>query len=100
MLPSVGIFHQNKYNAFCLADDIMEPYRPYVDILVWNIVQSKEDYTEFTSDIKSILLKIPAMDVYIDGKQSPLMVAMSRTTSSLHECFKGNARKIVYPYYE
>jgi CRISPR-associated protein Cas1 len=100
MLPSVGIFHHNKYNAFCLADDIMEPYRVYVDSIVYEITQSFTEYKELSGDLKSILLKIPAIDVIIDDKKSPLMVAMSRTTNSLYECFLGTSRKIVYPQYE
>ncbi len=99
MLPSVGIFHRNKYNAYCLADDIMEPYRPYVDTVVFDIVQTTEHYEELSPTLKSLLLQIPAMDVYIDGKQSPLMVAMSRTTNSLQECFVGSSRRILYPEY-
>lgn len=97
MLPSVGIFHSNKYNAFCLADDIMEPYRPFVDSLVYDIVSSGLDYEELTTEIKSKLLTLPAMDVVIDKKKSPLMIAISRTTSSLHSCFEGSSRKILYP---
>ena len=100
MLPSVGIFHHNKYNAFCLADDIMEPYRPYVDTMVYEMVRTGEDLDELTRDLKTVLLTIPAMDVAIDGKQSPLMNAMSRTTNSLYECFKGSSRKILYPEFE
>lgn len=100
LLPSVGIFHKNKYNAFALADDIMEPYRIYVDALVYEIVQSGEDVTELTKTLKADLLSIPAMDVTIDGKKSPLMVAMSRTTNSLYECFLGSNRKILYPIYK
>jgi CRISPR-associated protein Cas1 len=100
MLPSVGIFHRNKYNAFCLADDIMEPYRPYVDAMVYDIMQSEYEYNELTSSIKTQLLTVPAMDTFIDGKWSPLMVAMSRTTNSLYECFEGSSRKILYPVFE
>lgn len=97
LLPSVGIFHHNKYNPFCLADDVMEPYRPFVDALVYDIVESGCNIEELNRNIKSSLLMIPAMDVIIDGKQSPLMNAMSRTTSSLYECFEGSRRKILYP---
>lgn len=97
MLPSVGIFHSNKYNAFCLADDVMEPYRPFVDALVYEMVCSGEEIAALTRDLKAGLLTIPAMDVVIDGKKSPLMVAMSRTTNSLYECFSGTSRKILYP---
>jgi CRISPR-associated protein Cas1 len=99
MLPSVGIFHHNKYNAFCLADDIMEPYRIYVDVLVNDIVNSGQPYDELNPSLKMCLLELPAMNVLIDGKQSPLMVAMSRTTNSLYECFAGISRKILYPVY-
>ncbi|NAS32186.1 type II CRISPR-associated endonuclease Cas1 [Flavobacteriaceae bacterium R38] len=97
MLPSVGIYHHNKYNAFCLADDIMEPYRPFVDSLVYDIVETSNSIEELTVQIKSELLRIPAIDVIIDGKLSPLMNAMSRTTNSLYECFAGISRKILYP---
>lgn len=99
MLPTLGIFHRNKYNAYCLADDIMEPYRPYVDLIVSQIMETEDFYNELTTDIKKQLLSIASIDVFIDGKNSPLMVAMSRTTHSLNECFEGTARKILYPVY-
>ncbi len=97
MLPSVGIFHRNKYNAFCLADDIMEPYRVYVDALVYELVEAGGNISELNTSLKSQLLNIPAVDVCIDGKWSPLMIAMSRTTSSLYACFEGTSRKVLYP---
>ncbi|WP_291868291.1 type II CRISPR-associated endonuclease Cas1 [Maribacter sp.] len=97
MLPSVGIFHRNKYNAFCLADDIMEPYRPFVDVLVYDLVATGCQIEELNTMLKTELLGIPAMDVVIEGKKSPLMNAMSRTTSSLYECFQGSSRRVLYP---
>lgn len=97
LLPSIGIFHSNKYNAFTLADDVMEPYRPFVDHIVWEMVEIGENIEEVSTDLKAQLLMIPAMDVFIDGKNSPLMNAMSRTTNSLWECFYGSSRKILYP---
>lgn len=99
MLPGVGIWHRNKYNAYCLADDIMEPYRPYVDLVVAFIVENNDEIDELTTDLKKELLAIPALDVIIEGQKSPLMVAASRTSSSLFECFAGIRRKIVYPDY-
>ena len=98
-LPAVGIFHRNKYNAFCLADDIMEPYRPYVDVLVLKILDEEGDNFdgELTKEIKQQLLQVPAIDVMIEGEKSPLMVAMQRTTASLMKCFEGESRKILYP---
>jgi CRISPR-associated protein Cas1 len=99
MLPTLGIFHRNKYNAYCLADDIMEPYRPFVDLIVCHIMETEDTIEELTIDIKKQLLSIATIDVFIDGKNSPLMVAMSRTTHSLQECFEGKSRKILYPIY-
>jgi CRISPR-associated protein Cas1 len=98
MLPTLGIHHRNKYNAYCLADDIMEPYRPFCDELVYGLYSSgKIEFEEITREQKVSLLTIATCDVLIDGKKSPLMVALSRTTNSLFECFEGIRRKIVYP---
>lgn len=97
LLPTLGIFHRNQYNAYCLADDIMEPYRPWVDQLVLQLVVSGVDYTELTKELKAELLKIPALDIVIDGQSSPLMVGLQRTTASLARCFEGENRKILYP---
>jgi len=99
LLPSLGIHHKNKYNAYCLADDIMEPYRPFVDVIVGYIVDSCDEYEVLDVTLKKELLQIPAIDVVLDGKKSPLMVAMSRTTNSLYECYAGMSRKILYPEY-
>ena len=97
LLPTLGIHHHNRYNAYCLADDIMEPYRPYVDELVYGIVTSGTDYEVLTKELKGKLLTIPTLDVIISGKRSPLMVAVGQTTASLYKCFSGELRKISYP---
>ncbi len=97
LLPTLGIHHHNRYNAYCLADDIMEPYRPFVDDLVINIMQEYPDYSELTRSIKAALLTIPSLDVMLDGKRSPLMIAVGQTTASLAKCFNGELRKIAYP---
>lgn len=97
MLPTLGIHHHNKYNAYCLADDIMEPYRPYVDELVIKIMNQHDDYSELTKEIKMELLGIPTIDTVIEGVRSPLMIAVSQTTASLYKCFNGELRKISYP---
>lgn len=97
LLPTLGIHHSNKYNAYCLADDIMEPYRPFVDEIVLGIVNRKEDISELTIDLKKELLGICTTDIYFDDDHSPLMVGMQRTTASLAQCFEGERRKISYP---
>jgi len=97
LLPTLGIHHENKYNAYCLADDIMEPYRPFVDNIVCEIIQTGIDYTELNKEIKQKMLIIPAMDIVIDGDNSPLMVGLQRTTASLYKCYEGETRKLIYP---
>ena len=97
LLPTLGIHHHNRYNAYCLADDIMEPYRPFVDRLVYDITEQYGDDVELSKDIKAELLAIPTLDVLISGKRSPLMVGVTQTTASLYKCFNGELRKIVYP---
>ncbi len=97
LLPTLGIHHHNRYNAYCLADDIMEPYRPYVDSLVYDITEQYGVDVELSKDIKAELLSIPTLDVVIAGKRSPLMVGAAQTTASLYKCFSGELRKIAYP---
>lgn len=97
LLPTLGIHHHNRYNAYCLADDIMEPYRPFVDKLVYKLVKQYGEDIELTREIKAELLTIPTLDVTIQGKQSPLMIGASQTTASLYKCFAGELRRIHYP---
>lgn len=97
LLPTLGIHHANRYNAYCLADDLMEPYRPYVDEVVHALVDSHGLTSELPKEIKTELLLIPAMDVVMDGEKSPLMKATQRTAVSLVKCFEGEQRKLLYP---
>ena len=99
LLPTLGIHHHNRYNAYCLADDVMEPYRPLVDSLVFCIVNEYggDMPEDITKELKMRLLGIPVTDVRIGGKRSPLMVAATQTTASLYKCFTGEARRIAYP---
>ena len=97
LLPTLGIHHHNRYNAYCLADDIMEPYRPYVDELVIQIMQEEDDYSELTRNLKAKLLQIPVLNVTINGKRSPLMIAAGITAASLYKCFSGECRQVTYP---
>lgn len=96
LLSTLGLHHHNKYNAFCLADDVMEPYRPLVDAKVLEIISKYPD-KELTVTIKAELLKILTQTVYFKNTESPLMVALNRTTSSLQQCYAGKTKKINYP---
>lgn len=97
LLPTLGMHHRNKYNAYCLADDVMEPYRPYVDKLVMDIYEKHPDCSELTKELKAELLQIPVLEVTINGQRSPLMIAATTTTASLQKCYSGEIRKISYP---
>ncbi len=97
LLLAQGVFHKNKYNPYCLADDIMEPYRPIVDKLVLECMQLYPEETTLKKQIKAYLLTIATQDVYIDTKKRPLLVAASITSASLHACFIGKRRFILYP---
>jgi CRISPR-associated protein Cas1 len=99
LLPTLGIYHRNRYNAYCLADDIMEPYRPFVDVVVRSIVDTTSAVDALTPGLKVQLLKLPSTDVLLDEETSPLMVAMQRTATSLAKCYSGEQRKILYPYF-
>jgi CRISP-associated protein Cas1 len=97
--PSFGLFHKNQYNAFCLADDIMEPYRPFVDWIVFQMIQ-KEKTDGLTKEQKIELLKLPQLDVNIGKMTRPLFHAVSSTTAGLNRCFSQEVRKIPYPIFE
>lgn len=96
LLPTLGIHHHNRYNAYCLADDIMEPYRPYVDRIVFDMI-TDDPQAEVSVANKIRLLNIPVTEVIIGGRRSPLMVAVSHTTTSLVKCFRGESRRLSYP---
>ncbi|MFP5042163.1 type II CRISPR-associated endonuclease Cas1 [Parasediminibacterium sp. JCM 36343] len=97
LLPTLGIFHRNRYNAYCLADDIMEPYRPFVDMVVRGIIDETSHVKVLTQEFKTRLLNVATVDVMLNGEKSPLMVATQRTAASVARCFAGEQRKILYP---
>jgi CRISPR-associated protein Cas1 len=96
LLNTLGIHHKSKYNAFALADDIMEPFRPLVDEKVYEIMQNYDEQ-ELNTKIKAELLQILTQTVYFKDEKSPLMVALQKTASSLQQCFTGQRKKIKYP---
>lgn len=97
LLQVLGIFHKNKYNPYCLADDMMEPYRPFVDWLVMDWLTRNPEAEDLTKEFKAHILQIATKDVKIDGKTRPLMVAVKTTISSLYKCYTGEKRQISYP---
>ncbi len=94
--PTLGIFHKNQYNSYCLADDIMEPYRPFVDRLVLDHIENLGLTNELEKETKAHLLGVLTMDTKVGDRQRPLMLALSETTASLATCLEGKAKKLKY----
>ena len=98
LLPAFGIFHRNRYNAFPLADDVMEPYRPYVDETVYKL--HTEGKLQLTREVKGEILRILFADTRFDKVLRPLDVGLTFTSASLAKCFTGAQKKITYPLLE
>ena len=97
LLPTLGIHHHSRYDAYCLADDIMEPYRPFVDMKVLEMWKNGGITSDISSEQKRELLGVTTMDVNISGHRSPMMLAIQTTAQSVQKCYSGEARKIIYP---
>jgi CRISPR-associated protein Cas1 len=95
LLATLGIYHRNKYNAYCLADDIMEPYRPFVDQCVYEMVEENFD-ADLNTESKMRLLNVLSSDVIFGNNKRPLMIGLSLTTASLAKCFSGQSKKLTY----
>ena len=97
LLLVLGIFHRNKYNPYCLASDIMEPYRPIADLLVMKWLQLHPEKQSLDKESKTFLLQIATQDVNIEKLVRPLIVGVKMTASSLLKCYTGEKRQISYP---
>lgn len=98
LFPALGIFHRNRYNAFPLADDLMEPYRPYVDEIVYRLYAN--GHKQLTREVKGELLRILFVDTRFDKIVRPLEVGLTFTTASMAKCFAGIQKKVIYPMLE
>jgi len=97
LLPTLGIHHRNRYNAYCLADDIMEPYRPFVDLTVIRLLEEYELMKDLSKEVRAGLLEVMQTDAYFIKVTRPLLNALSVTTASLTRCYAGEQKKIEYP---
>ncbi len=93
--PSFGLFHKNRYNAFPLADDLMEPYRPYVDAVVYQLLLDEK--TELSPEVKQRLLRVLFADTVFEDCTRPLEIGLSMTTASLARCFSGEGKELSLP---
>lgn len=96
LYPAFGVFHRNRYNAFPLADDIMEPYRPFVDEIVYHLYYDGA-VNELDSQTKRRLLRVLFSDVKMGKVTRPLENALSLTTASLLKMYKGESDKLSLP---
>lgn len=95
LFPAFGIFHHNRSNAFPLADDFMEPYRPFADEIVFDLV--KNNSLELNKTTKEKLIRVLFCDTYFSKVTRPLEVALSYTMSSAARCFSKEQKVISYP---
>ncbi len=97
LLPALGLFHRNRYNAFPLADDVMEPYRPYVDEMAFGATE--EGMLELDKETKVRLLNLLVTDVRIGKMTRPLSLALTTTSASLLKYYKGETKKVTLPVF-
>ena len=95
--PALGVHHHNRYDNFCLSDDIIEPFRPIVDKTVYHVVKERGADAPMDQDLRATLIR-PLYDKYsISGESRTLFDALSRTSASLAEVFAGNKNRILLP---
>lgn len=96
LYPAFGVFHRNRYNAFPLADDVMEPYRPFVDEIVYHLYYDGA-VSELDNQSKGALLRLLFSDVKMGKVTRPLENALSLTTASLLRIYKGETDTLSLP---
>ena len=95
LLPAIGIYHHNRSNAYPLADDLMEPFRPFVDEVVYDLAMRGE--TELTKDVKGELISVLYADTMYEKVKRPLCVGLSMTTASMVKCLSKELNTISMP---
>ena len=99
MLPTIGIHHHNKYNAFALADDIMEPYRPYVDDMVVSYKNDHPNEKDVTKEFKIYIMDLLTRDTHFKSSTRPLMLGLSHTSSSFVKTLEDKVKGVVFPVF-
>jgi CRISPR-associated protein Cas1 len=94
--PAIGVFHHNQYNGLCLADDIMEPFRPWVDEIIYNLFLQNQDI-KVSLEIKKPILNLLSCVVKYDNKNMPLMIAIHYLIAELKRNFNKESKKLIYP---
>ena len=95
LLPAIGIYHHNRSNAYPLADDLMEPYRPFVDGVVYDLALNGK--TELNKDVKGELISVLYADTFFEKTKRPLSVGLSMTTASMVKCLSKEINTLSLP---
>lgn len=99
--PSIGVFHKNQYNGLCLADDLMEPFRPWIDWLVYDFaMKNNDDVIQINQQTKTLFLNLPSDSVLYDKKRMPLMVACHYLLADFKRSFDDTRYKLNYPEWQ
>jgi CRISPR-associated protein Cas1 len=94
--PTIGLFHTNQYNALCLADDLMEPFRPWVDYVVYQMASTNSEVT-INQQSKQALLGLMSEAVLYKKKTMPFMVALNYLMADLKRCYSDGIKTLPYP---
>ena len=95
LLPAIGIYHHNRSNAYPLADDLMEPFRPFVDGVVYDLAMRGN--TGLTKEVKGELISVLYADTLFEKIKRPLSVGLSMTTASMVKCLSKELNTISLP---
>ncbi len=96
MHPALGLHHKNQYNPFCLADDLMEPFRPFVDLKVHHHFTDVNEVV-LTPVVKKYLISVMFDDSFFGKERKPIQLAITQCVQNLVKCFHGESKKIIYP---
>jgi CRISP-associated protein Cas1 len=93
--PSIGLHHSNDNNAMRLVDDLMEPFRPMIDLKVWHLQRNGE--AEVTPETKRALVRTLYDDMQTDAGATPVMVCAQKLAVSLAQVYLGEREKLDLP---
>jgi CRISPR-associated protein Cas1 len=97
LIPSIGVHHQNRSNPFCLADDLIEPYRPYVDWQARRLVDAGETAAPGNREARKAMLGLLNETISINGRNSPLQLAMQTTAASMARVYADEEKNLSLP---
>ncbi len=98
LIPTLGVFHKNRSNPFCLADDLMEPYRPFVDWRVKTMIVDLERVPGLDErPTRAAILTLFSETVVVDGRRAPLLLAIEASAASLARTLTGEDKALAMP---